>query len=250
MSKLSGIRDLDREILSKIDDREVLKVCSIDKYTWNTICDDLFLNRRLIAKYPEIEQYKMKDESWKSFFLRSIHYIVLLKEKYNYDYTFGDFVTQYNLLKDTENKYLLLTQAAWEGDLMLVIWSLKNGADIHTRKDAALRLASRDGHLEVVKYLVEHGADIHTQNDQSLIYASSNGHLEVVKYLVEHGANIHAIDDEALRWTSENGHLDVVKYLVESGADIHTQNNYALRYASHNGHLEVVKFLKSKMKNI
>ena len=42
MSKLSGIKDVDRDILGKLDDRELLKVCSIDKYTWETVCDDAF----------------------------------------------------------------------------------------------------------------------------------------------------------------------------------------------------------------
>jgi hypothetical protein len=60
MSKISGIRDLDREILGKVDDNELLNVCLIDKYTWNNVCDDSFLRRRLLSKFPEIEQYKKK----------------------------------------------------------------------------------------------------------------------------------------------------------------------------------------------
>src|SRR5665647_1298674 len=94
-----GFKDVDREILSKLDDTELLKVCSIDKYTWNTVCDDAFLRRRILGKYPEIEQYKLKNESWKRFFLRAIKYIALMKEEYDYVYTFGDFEKQYDLLK-------------------------------------------------------------------------------------------------------------------------------------------------------
>ena len=41
------------------------------------------------------------------------------------------------------------------GRLDQVILALKNGADIHTDNDYALRWASKNGHLEVVKYLVE-----------------------------------------------------------------------------------------------
>ena len=59
MSKLSGIRDVDREILSKVDDKELLKACSIDKYTWKNVCDDAFLRRRLLSKYPEIEAFTL-----------------------------------------------------------------------------------------------------------------------------------------------------------------------------------------------
>lgn len=67
MSNLSGIRDVDREILSKLDDKELLNFCQIDRYSWNSVCDDAFLRRRLIAKYPEIEKEKRENESWKRF---------------------------------------------------------------------------------------------------------------------------------------------------------------------------------------
>jgi len=80
MSKLSGILDTDREILGKLDDKSLLNVCLIDKYTWNKVCDDTFLRKRLLNKYPRIESYKT-EESWKSFFLRFIRYISLMEEK-------------------------------------------------------------------------------------------------------------------------------------------------------------------------
>jgi hypothetical protein len=162
MSKLSGIKDLDREILGKIDDRELLKVCSINKYTWNTVCDDAFLRRRLLAKYPEIEQYKSEDETWKSFFLRVVRTIALMKKHFEYVYTFGNFDKQYEILvKYKKFKDMVLFESAIKGELALVIWELKNGADIHSGDDLVLRLATREGQLEVVKYLLEHGANIH-----------------------------------------------------------------------------------------
>jgi hypothetical protein len=247
MSQLSGIKDVDREILSKLDDRDLLKTCSIDRYTWEKVCDDAFLKRRLLFKYPEIGEYKMETETWKHFFLRAVNYIALMKENFDYVYTFGDFQKQYNLLKKYKNKNNLLLFSSKVGELALVIWSLKSGANIHDGNDYALRFASENGHLETVKYLVEAGADIHAENDYALRWASRKGHLETVKYLVNAGADIHAFNDAALRWASKNGRLEMVKYLVESGADIHADNDYALRSASENGRLDIVNYLKSKM---
>jgi hypothetical protein len=177
MSQLSGIKDTDREILSKLDDKELLKTCSINKYTWEKVCDDVFLKRRLLSKYPEIGEYKLETETWKHFFLRAVNYIALMKEKFDYDYTFGDFVTQYNLLKkyNSKDKNNLLMKSSKVGELALVIWSLKNGADIHIEDDYALRYASYGGHLETVKFLVESGADIHVYNDLPLGLASKKG---------------------------------------------------------------------------
>ena len=87
MNQLTGIKDVDREILSKVDE-ELLKVCSVDKRFWNDVCDDNFLRRRLTSKYPGIEKYK---ETWKEFFLKWTFYISKMKEDYEYDYTEGDF---------------------------------------------------------------------------------------------------------------------------------------------------------------
>ena len=216
MSKLSGIKDVDREILSKLHDKELLKTCSIDKYTWNTVCDDAFLRRRLTIKYPKIEQYKKKEESWKSFFLRAIHYIALMKEKFDYEYTFGNFVTQYNLLKKylkMKNYEYLLVKSSKKGELNLVIWCLNKGADIHFNYEGALRLASRNGHLETVKYLVENGANIHAYNDVALRLASAKGQLETVKYLVDSGADIHVFNNTPLRYAIESGNSELENYL-------------------------------------
>lgn len=52
-------KDINREILSKLDDKELLKVCSIDKYFWNEVCDDVFLQRRISKKYPEVLKYRI-----------------------------------------------------------------------------------------------------------------------------------------------------------------------------------------------
>jgi hypothetical protein len=242
---LTGLKDLDREVLLKLSDDELLKTCTIDKRFWNEVCDDNFLRRRLL-KYPGIEKYK-QDESQKQFFLRVIYYVSKMKEEYEFDYSKGDFKKQYNLLKENPDINNLFIESAGNGELSLIVHSLNKGVDIHAENDEALILASKYGHLEVVKYLVEKGADIHTQDDYSLRYSSKYGHLEVVKYLVEKGADIHTGHDFALRYASENGHIEVVKYLVENGADIHTGNDLALIYASRKGHLEVVKYLKDLM---
>jgi len=239
---ISGIRDVDREILAKLDDRELLKVCSIDKYTWNTICDDAFLRRRLLAKYPEIERYKLEQETWKEFFLNVVHIIAKMNEKFGYVYTFGNLYRQYKLLNKYD-KNELLYKSSKGGDLALVMWSLKNGVDIHSDYERALKLAAQFGHLEVVKFLVENGANFHIGNEYSLRVASQNGHLGIVKYLVEKGADIHAQNESSLIYASISGHLEIVKYLVENGANIHIDGDEPLLKASMNGYLEVVKYL-------
>ena len=265
---LTGLKDTDRLVLQYLDDRELLRICSVDRKTWNEVCNDDFLKRRL-SKYPSISKYKNKDETWKQFFFRAIYYIAKLKENFEFQYTEGDFQQYFEILNDYEGSKLL-DMAAEIGSLGLIEYSLKQGLIIspHTLKssvegghletvkflvergggihgvdDLALRIASRKGYLEIVKFLVGNGADVHAREDEALRVASERGHLEIVKFLAENGANIHAREDEALRHASIVGSLSVVKYLVENGANVHANEDKPLRGASERGHLKIVKFL-------
>ena len=246
---VSGLKDVDREILKHVDDRELLEICTLDRKTWNEVCDDAFLRRRLTIKYPGIEKYKRENESWKQFFLRAIYYISKMKDGFKFQYKEGDFKKQYFILKEASNYDgfdNLLAGAAEKGELPLVKFALVKGADVHAYADAALRDASDKGHLDVVKYLIENGADIHAINDYPLRQASEKGHLEIVKYLLKHGADIHAAHDSALYFATLNNHYHVVKYLIEHGADMHAKDDRVLKLAITYNRLEILNYLKSK----
>ena len=247
---LSGLKDVDREILKQVDDKELLKICTVDRKTWNDVCDDAFLRRRLTIKYPGIEEYKREDESWKKFFLNVIYYVSKMKDEFKFAYIEGDFKKQYFILKQWRNYNYdidnLLTGAAEHGESSLVKFALGNGADLHAYGDAALRNASKKGHLDVVKYLVENGADIHIINDSPLREASENGHLEIVKYLLKHGADIHAAHDFALYFATLNNHYHVVKYLIEHGANVHAKDDRVLKLAIKYNRSEILNYLKSR----
>jgi ankyrin repeat protein len=266
MDKFTGLKDVDREVLKHVDDRELLQACSVDRRMWNEVCDDNFLQRRL-KKYGNIEKYK-KEESWKRFYLRVIYYISMLKEKYQYEYTEGDFEKQYRLLHDNKSMNKLLIESAALGELSLVKYALKNGAYLHFFQDGAVSLAAGEGHLDIVKYLVNLGSGI---PPYSLIEAAANGHFKVVKYLIEEknvipteialtrailfgrtdivrylierGVDIHTENDYALRWAAKNGDLELVKFLMNFGANIHAENDFALLWAVENGHFDIVRYL-------
>ena len=239
---ISGLKDIDREVLKWIDDKDLLKVCTINRKTWYEVCDDNFLKRRL-NKYPGIEKYKNENESWKRFFLRFVYYTALMRKQYKFEYTEGNFETQYKLLKMKMDNDSLFLNATEQREFSLAKHAIKLGADIHYDNDGSLCYASRSGCLDVVKWLLENGLDIHAENDLPVGWASQQGHLDVVKFLVDKGTDIHTDTEYALREASKEGHLDVVKFLVEQGADIHAFNNDALVAASCNGHTDIVKYL-------
>ena len=203
---LSGLKDIDREVLKYVDDKELIKFCSFERKTWNEVCDDNFLKRRLSSKYSGIEKYRRENETWKQFYLRAVYTISKMREDYKIFYLSGDFEKQYELLKTYKEGIILLENAADTGQLDLVKYAYEKGVN----SSYALMLASENGHLEIVKYLVEQGVTI---NYHILRRAMLTGHFDIVKYLVEHGADIHALSDFDFKLALEYGYSDIVKYL-------------------------------------
>jgi len=182
-------KDIDREILLSIDnDKQLLEKCSLNKYFFNEVCNDMFFKNRLMRTYPNSLKYKELDEykslSWKQYFLQVVYYVAKMKEDYQYEYTDGNFKTQLKIFKESEGDIdELLIISSVDGELTLVKEALKRGANINAEEDEALRQASEHGYIEVVKYLVEQGANIHADNDDALRRARRYGRIEVVRYL-------------------------------------------------------------------
>ena len=157
----SGLKDIDREILKYVKDKELLKVCSVSRKMWYEISDDAFLRHRL-NKYSNVEIYKTSNKSWKCFFLDVTNYIHILKQKYNFTYEEGNFYIQYSLFKkyDINN---LLVPATRNKDLSLVkhvietaeIFSeLKNHLELpHATFFRALWTARDEDSTEIIDYL-------------------------------------------------------------------------------------------------
>ena len=162
---LTGIRDVDREIVNNLNDKDLLNMCIVNRTYAERVCDDSYFRLRTLARFPETVQYKdyineNKTRNWKNHYLTIVKYIDLLQRRYKYIYTAED--------KSPELLYLARR-------LILNHYTYN--------KNDALIWASMKGKLPVVKYLVEHGADINARDNSALRLASENGHSEVVKYL-------------------------------------------------------------------
>ena len=234
---LSGLKDVDREILKHVDDRELLEICIIDRKTWNEVCDDNFIRRRL-GKYFGIEKYKKRNQSWKSFFLEVLYYVSKMKDEYKYDYTSGNFRKQYEILGHGTIDHVLM-QAARQGEFPLVKFAVENGANMFY---SAVGYAAEKGHYDIVKYLIEVGKI--TEFNNLLIWAIRGGNLNIVKLLFDKGAVVDENNDATLQ-AILSGHLDILKYLVEHGANPRAQNDYTLIAAARIGNLDMTKYLLS-----
>ena len=65
-------KDVDMEVLKKLDDRSLLSLCSVDKYT-NMLCkNEVFWKVRTNEKYGNISKYKPGDMTWRDFYLKIV----------------------------------------------------------------------------------------------------------------------------------------------------------------------------------
>ncbi len=232
---LTGITDLNRLIVSYLDDIDILEFCKTCKYANEKVCDENFFRNLISQRYKNTLKYKdyVKTRSYKQYFYSVIYYISKLKTKYNLNY-----------LQEFENRNL-------EGSPELEYFARKHVPKCSKySKEEGLIFASEIGHLPVVKYLVENNADIHSRDDCALRWASEGGHFPLVKYLVEHNANIHAQNDYALLWSSVASHFDVVEYLVKKGANVNIFNAKHLSMYIHKRNYPMVKLLLEHAPNI
>ena len=253
---LTGIRDLDREILNKLKDTDLLTVYALNKTFNSKVCNDDYFRLRTENGFPETIHYKdyIKFTNWKSHYLKITKYINLLDVDLNYKYKSEDsspelcYMCREFFLKRTRNGLALLYNnnltlvfACLEGKLPIVKYLKQHGADINYEYGQPIMQASFGGRLEIVKYLVENNADIGL-NESALKWASAKGHLPVVKYLVENKYYLNG--DESITWASTNGHLSVVKYLVETGMFVYNKSE-ELRLATDRNDLNMIEYLST-----
>jgi ankyrin repeat protein len=174
---------------------------------------------------------------------------------------------------------IAMKSAVSEGCLEIVRLLFRNGANIHSNDDLALRVAIKSRKVDIVKYLIEHGAfmdsemlflaaqhgncatmklltergrfmNVHAKNDFAFKLAAQEGHLPMIQYLVLLGADIHLDEEYAFRVAASKGYFKVVEYCIQQGADIHAENDYAIRMAASEGHDRVVRLLLDHGANI
>ena len=93
---------------------------------------------------------------------------------------------------------------------------LKNGADIHYKKNLPLSIAVESGHVEAVSLLLENGAYVHTNNDQLIITCCLAGdYADVLKKLIEYGIDVFKHYHTAYDYCLELKHNECAMVLIQ-----------------------------------
>ena len=163
---LTKVKDTDRIILSKLDDKSLLNLCLVD----NSLCqDDNFWRDRFIQNFQKFD--KPSNVTWRQMYLKVLHY--LGKEEVPSD------------LKDLFNINFFsigLRKAAERGDANLVNGFLRKGGNV----ELGLIGAAKGGHNDLVAELIEKGGK---NWNMAMSAAALGGHKDLIDFFIEKGAN-------------------------------------------------------------
>ena len=173
---LTGNKIMNMEILNKLDDKDLVNICQVNKKA-NEICrDQVFWMSRVFSKFPYVPRdilgKNKGNRSWSEYYIKD-----LIKIK-----------------KSNANRYLRI--ASTNDRLDHVIISVNLGADINDLGRPLgyslglglgypLKNAVYWDNFEIVKYLVNNGANIHVDNDFALKTAIKDKNSKMIAFLID-----------------------------------------------------------------
>ena len=207
----TGMKDVDREILAKLPDEDVIRSCSLNKYLREKVCDEGFFERRMREKYLELEiiideEYPFGTYSgkiyptYKQAYLETIYYISKMKE-IGYDY-----------VRDGKPPRIQYTQAKTVYD---IISKLKNLKYDHWERVVQLKNIINMLDLNLIKYAM----NLYNFDTGTMINALANSRivkqLDIIKYFAERGGAGRTMMQVALLNARQKGDLEMIKYFED-----------------------------------
>ena len=205
MSFPTGQKDVDREILSKLPDEDVLKTCSVNSYFREKVCDEGFFKRRLDNSYLELkfiidEEYHTSAgriyPSYKQAYLETVYYISKMKE-IGYEYVRNgripkeqymqvkqiyDDVSMFKKIKNSYVEFDVLIDTINTEDLNLIKYLMSlYQYDTYVQRNALSNSNIRQ-QLDIIKYFADHDGAGPTMLQIGLENARKQKDLQMIEY--------------------------------------------------------------------
>jgi len=233
--KLSQIKDVDYDILNRLDDESLIAYCQVDKAA-NSLCnDDRYWLSRIRSRFPTLpqaEMYRRGNKTWAKYYIEDLRplmnsqeYGPLLKH-IRFAVINGriDILMAYVYHNININLIPYISTAIEHGQLEVLQYFGALGLEIIS--EDYLKLAIENNHLDIVKYQIENGADPIYPNNMPLRYAVQKNNIKMVDYLITRGANRNV----ALEAATEYGTMMMLTHILDTytDIDINQNNNRAL----------------------
>jgi len=176
-SKITGIRDVDKLILSNMDTRTFLNTYQIKNKYIHSLFDENVFKNRVQKEFPRLINLKI-NRLWKKYYFDLIYWSNKIKEEYSFESNdfrahpkrYFDLLSKLNKLKDSEH---LKRMRDIFTDLTIDVYKLRIMNEI-------LSLASKDGYIDLIKFVIDKGANNYRRALNSAAYT---GQLEAFEYL-------------------------------------------------------------------
>lgn len=209
--------DTNREIICRVDDRDILAISVLCKYSGGLLNAQFWRMRFIRTHGIDLDEYG------------KIDYLISYKECKNKDVIL-------RLYWAAERGYLSMIKHTIE--ILQPVFENHNNQSIY---DNVFVYGAMNSHFNIVDYFLERGIDIHCSNDYVYRGVSKNGDLLMLEYLISKKKK--AVDiDQCLYESVKKGYLDVARYLVKQGAK-NERIGYLSTKAVKKGNLELFKFI-------
>ena len=153
------VKDLDKEVVLRLNNRDFIKISSLNKYLYNMYKENKYLlfKRRLEKYYPDTIKLRYDYGNWREYYFLVRRTIRKLKTC-EFEYTFGNPFKQLTILENIGNfknksRYInILYYGIVQNELALVRYAVESNVKIS--KYDILDAASLDD-PEILKYLIE-----------------------------------------------------------------------------------------------
>ena len=204
MSFPTGQKDVDREILSKLPDEDVIKACSANSYLKEKVCDEGFFKRRLEINYPELKFVINKQflesagliyPTYKQAYLETVYYISKMEE-IDYEYVRNGHLPkgQYRQAKEIYDEMSRMKMS--KKLLNYAMFFLRDVIDAEN--------------LNLIKYtmsLYKFPTDL-----VKMALANSSATINIIKYFADRGEANPLSLRMALEDAHEKGDIEMIRY--------------------------------------
>lgn len=269
---LTGVIDTDLLVLSYLNDKDLLSICSTNQYM-NTLCDEIFWNKRLKAKYNShiecdakstyMHLNKLDDLGIARYAVVNMHNDLLKNFLPTVEYYVVVNVIELAIqLNNTDSLYVIMTHPEYVCIVVDEVIKCDNlnlfihfDSFIGISDSYNLEIAICSDSVKIATYLInkgiKHRNDVYSINKDIIlvllqkgslvvtrdymIYAVLSNNYEIIELLLGNGGHVFATD--CLLYVSK---VSVAELLLRYGARM---TNNTLIHAIVTGNVSLVKFL-------
>ena len=238
---ISGHPDTDRTILSNLNDRDMLSLCTTNKYFNSKVCNETFFRSRLISTYPnlQISPESEKVKNWRELYLEIVMYEDKLRTDFGFIYShntkegspkfYYDFIKYFDI-----NIHHGLKEAALYKNHPLIDYYLSKGAYVDFGLFGAVSVKDK----MLVQYFIDKGA---SQFLSAFKEAVRVGSKELVDFFISKEINSWNVGlEEAVKYKR----YELVDFFINKGANI---GSYGIPTAERNNDKKMADYLKGKL---